>query len=239
MKKWTAYILILLLLFSGCSAEEPSRDYVFSVAPFYTDEPHELCSIPDVYGDTVVCCDIYQYLNGKGRDASNNVMLKDVLSGEETKLDLLADKAYLYGGEFYYQSGYQLCKMNPETEEKTELFTIGENPAGFLLLRRGLFSLLGGNADYSNVKIYSYDIEEEKAALIAETNYLSDPSHEFKIREGYLCFAKEESKTYTIYGVNVETGKTLKIAESILSAQTRWSITAVRSSIRRQAEPMC
>jgi len=176
-------------LLSG-AAEEPSRDYTFSVAPFYTDEPHELCSAPDVYGDMVVCCDIYQYLNGKSKDISSNVMLKDVLSGEETELDLLADKTYLYNGELYYQSGYQLCKMNPETGEKTELFTIGENPTGFSFGGEGFLIYWAGNVDYSDVKIYSYDIEEEKAALIAETNYLSDPSHEFKIREGYLCFAK-------------------------------------------------
>mgnify|MGYP003769954981 CR=1 FL=1 len=203
---------------SSGAAEEPSRNYVFSMTPFYTDEPHELYTVPEVYGDTAVCCDIYQYLNGRGKDVSSNVMLKDVLSGEETKLDLLANKAYLYNGELYYQSGYQLCKMNAETGEKTELFTIGENPAGFSFGGEGFLIYWAGNAGYSDVKIYSYDIEKEKTALIAETNYLSDPSHEFKIREGHLCFAKKEENTYTIYGFNVRTGKTRKIAEGILSA---------------------
>ena len=217
MKKWIACMLILLMSFSGCNAEEASHDYDFSVTPFYTDEPYVLCSFPDVYGDTVVCCDNYRYLHGRSENASGNVILKDVLSGEETELNIFADKTYIYDGELYYQSGYQICRMNLETGENTELFTIGENPAGFSFGGEGFLVYWAGNSGYSNVKIYSYDIEKEKTTLITETNYLSGPYHRFKIREGYICFAKKENGTYAIYGANVKTGRTRKIAEGISS----------------------
>lgn len=215
--KFLIMILCLVLLFSGCSVEEASRDYEFSVIPFYTDKPYELCSFPDVYGDTVVCCDNYRYLHGRSENASGNVILKDVLSGEETELNIFAGKTYIYDGELYYQSGYQICRMNLETGENTELFTIGENPAGFSFGGEGFLVYWTGNSDYSDVKIYSYNIEKEKATIIAETNYLSDPYNDMKIREGYVCFAKEEGKTHTIYGANIKTGKTRKIAEGIPS----------------------
>lgn len=217
MKHLTVFIC-MVLLFSGCRAEETSHDYDFSVTPFYTDEPYELCSFPDVYGDTVACCDQYRYLKGRSENASGNVILKDVLSGEETELNIFANKTYIYHGELYYQSGYQIYGMNLETGENTELFTTGENPSGFSFGGEGFLIYWAGNSDLSDIKIYSYDIEKEKTTLITETNYLSDPYNDMKIREGYICFAKEENGTYTLYGADVGTGKTHKIAEGILSA---------------------
>ena len=217
MKNWITCFLILLMSLSGCQVDDVIRDYDFSVAPFFTDESYELCSFPDIYENTVVCCDNYRYLYGRSENASGNVILKDVLSGKETELNIFADKTYIYDGELYYQSGYQICRMNLETGENMELFTVGENPASFSFGGEGFLIYWAGDSDLSDIKIYSYDIEKEKTTLIAETNYLSGPYHRFKIREGYLCFAKEENETYTLYGADVGTGKTIKITEGIPS----------------------
>lgn len=67
--------------------------------------------------------------------------------------------------------------------------------------------------DLKNSKCYSYDLARNKKTLIAESVYPFEPLASNKIRNGYIGFFEKTKKGYTIYGMDVLTGKKTLLKE--------------------------
>ena len=69
------------------------------------------------------------------------------------------------------------------------------------------------DGDLKNSKCYSYDLARNKKTLIAESVYPFEPLASNKIRNGYIGFFEKTKKGYTIYGMDVLTGKKTLLKE--------------------------
>lgn len=215
MKKLCLLLAVLVLVLSACSNEhaaetplpEDSPEYSFSLSPYYPKEPHTDISNPIAAENKIVFCDQVNLFGGS-RTGTGNVYLYDRASETEKAYDIFANGLYYQDGCIYYSSGRTLVKTDLETGETTELFAfLEEGPCGFLSGGEGYVISFEGNGDYSEVKLYSYDIEKEKQSLIVETNYLESPFKTFKVHNKYISYIRLSGKEYEIHSLSLETEK--------------------------------
>lgn len=215
--KFAIYILCFLMLLTGCAekTESGTAEYEFSMELYAPGNPQIFSNSPEVSEDKIVFCDQYGYLFGRSENAEGNVYVYDTVSGEEEIHPVFADRTYLYKNCLYYFEDRSFVRTDLETDGTETLYAASESgPCGFTSGGDGYVIFFESNGEYSDVTLYSYDIEKQSCSVAAKTNYMTSPFHTFKIRNGFFAYTEKQDGKYVMHGVDLKNSKDRVLFES-------------------------
>ena len=176
-----------------------------------------ITSVPLLSENKLFICDFFRYNEGS---TEGNVVMTDFSEKErkEKPINLTAVDVSYYNGYIYYSDGITVYRFNAETKETETVFQKDRDENVLLYnyrvnIGKGCAVWWEADEDLKNSKCYSYDLARNKKTLIAESVYPFEPSASNKIRNGYIGFFEKTKKGYTIYGMDVLTGKKTLLKE--------------------------
>lgn len=210
------FILTLILL-TGCSiGENQEKEYTVTMERVQTEIKY-ITSVPLLSENKLFICDFFRYHEGS---AEGNVVMTDFSEKErkEKPINLTAVDVSYYNGYIYYSDGITVYRFNTETKETEAVFQKDRDENVLLYdyrvnIGKGCAVWWEADEDLKNSKCYSYDLARNKKTLIAESVYPFEPLASNKIRNGYIGFFEKTKKGYTIYGMDVLTGKKTLLKE--------------------------
>ena len=176
-----------------------------------------ITSVPLLSENKLFICDFFRYHEGS---AEGNVVMTDFSEKDrkEKAINLTAVDVSYYNGYIYYSDGITVYRFNAETKETETVFQKDRDENVLLYdyrvnIGKGCAVWWEADEDLKNSKCYSYDLARNKKTLIAESVYPFEPLASNKIRNGYIGFFEKTKKGYTIYGMDVLTGKKTLLKE--------------------------
>ena len=213
----TIILILTLILLTGCSiGENQEKEYTVTMEQVQTEIKY-ITSVPLLSENKLFICDFFRYNEGS---AEGNVVMTDFSEKErkEKPINLTAVDVSYYNGYIYYSDGITVYRFNTETKETETVFQKDRDENVLLYnyrvnIGKGCAVWWEADEDLKNSKCYSYDLARNKKTLIAESVYPFEPSASNKIRNGYIGFFEKTKKGYTIYGMDVLTGKKTLLKE--------------------------
>lgn len=213
----TIILILTLILLTGCSiGENQEKEYTVTMEQVQTEIKY-ITSVPLLSENKLFICDFFRYHEGS---AEGNVVMTDFSEKErkEKPINLTAVDVSYYNGYIYYSDGITVYRFNAETKETETVFQKDRDENVLLYdyrvnIGKGCAVWWEADEDLKNSKCYSYDLARNKKTLIAESVYPFEPSASNKIRNGYIGFFEKTKKGYTIYGMDVLTGKKTLLKE--------------------------
>ena len=213
----TIILILTLILLTGCSiGENQEKEYTVTMERVQTEIKY-ITSVPLLSENKLFICDFFRYNEGS---AEGNVVMTDFSEKErkEKPINLTAVDVSYYNGYIYYSDGITVYRFNAETKETETVFQKDRDENVLLYdyrvnIGKGCAVWWEADEDLKNSKCYSYDLARNKKTLIAESVYPFEPSASNKIRNGYIGFFEKTKKGYTIYGMDVLTGKKTLLKE--------------------------
>lgn len=213
----TIILILTLILLTGCSiGENQEKEYTVTMEQVQTEIKY-ITSVPLLSENKLFICDFFRYNEGS---AEGNVVMTDFSEKdrEEKPINLTAVDVSYYNGYIYYSDGITVYRFNAETKETETVFQKDRDENVLLYdyrvnIGKGCAVWWEADEDLKNSKCYSYDLARNKKTLIAESVYPFEPSASNKIRNGYIGFFEKTKKGYTIYGMDVLTGKKTLLKE--------------------------
>lgn len=213
----TIILILTLILLTGCSiGENQEKEYTVTMERVQTEIKY-ITSVPLLSENKLFICDFFRYHEGS---AEGNVVMTDFSEkgSEEKPIYLTAVDVSYYNGYIYYSDGITVYRFNTETKETEAVFQKDRDENVLLYdyrvnIGKGCAVWWEADEDLKNSKCYSYDLARNKKTLIAESVYPFEPSASDKIRNGYIGFFEKTKKGYTIYGMDVLTGKKTLLKE--------------------------
>lgn len=213
----TIILILTLILLTGCSiGENQEKEYTVTMEQVQTEIKY-ITSVPLLSENKLFICDFFRYNEGS---AEGNVVMTDFSEKErkEKPINLTAVDVSYYNGYIYYSDGITVYRFNAETKETETVFQKDRDENVLLYdyrvnIGKGCAVWWEADEDLKNSKCYSYDLARNKKTLIAESVYPFEPSASDKIRNGYIGFFEKTKKGYTIYGMDVLTGKKTLLKE--------------------------
>lgn len=213
----TIILILTLILLTGCSiGENQEKEYTVTMERVQTEIKY-ITSVPLLSENKLFICDFFRYHEGS---AEGNVVMTDFSEKErkEKPINLTAVDVSYYNGYIYYSDGITVYRFNAETKETETVFQKDRDENVLLYdyrvnIGKGCAVWWEADEDLKNSKCYSYDLARNKKTLIAESVYPFNPSASNKIRNGYIGFFEKTKKGYTIYGMDVLTGKKTLLKE--------------------------
>lgn len=210
-------LILTLILLTGCSiGENQEKEYTVTMERVQTEIKY-ITSVPLLSENKLFICDFFRYHEGS---AEGNVVMTDFSEKErkEKPINLTAVDVSYYNGYIYYSDGITVYRFNTETKETEAVFQKDRDENVLLYdynvnIGKGCAVWWEADEDLKNSKCYSYDLARNKKTLIAESVYPFEPSASNKIRNGYIGFFEKTKKGYTIYGMDVLTGKKTLLKE--------------------------
>lgn len=210
-------LILTLILLTGCSiGENQEKEYTVTMERVQTEIKY-ITSVPLLSENKLFICDFFRYHEGS---AEGNVVMTDFSEKErkEKPINLTAVDVSYYNGYIYYSDGITVYRFNAETKETETVFQKDRDENVLLYdyrvnIGKGCAVWWEADEDLKNSKCYSYDLARNKKTLIAESVYPFNPSASNKIRNGYIGFFEKTKKGYTIYGMDVLTGKKTLLKE--------------------------
>lgn len=210
-------LILTLILLTGCSiGENQEKEYTVTMERVQTEIKY-ITSVPLLSENKLFICDFFRYHEGS---AEGNVVMTDFSEKErkEKPINLTAVDVSYYNGYIYYSDGITVYRFNAETKETETVFQKDRDENVLLYdyrvnIGKGCAVWWEADEDLKNSKCYSYDLARNKKTLIAESVYPFEPSASNKIRNGYIGFFEKTKKGYTIYGMDVLTGKKTLLKE--------------------------
>lgn len=215
MKKVLIFLIVLVMCFGGCSAAEATDEYSFSISDYYSKDGTVFCSYPEIFENKIVFCAASHISNFQSE--SGNVVIYDLLSNEESSLDISAISAFISNDKIYYASGKSICKASLDGKDIETVFTAPDDKLfGFSKGgSNGCFIFWISDSDYSNAELFCYNTDKDSYSSVATPSGILNAFQPFKIKNGFVCYAeKVESYKYNIYGVNLSTGKSFLLWET-------------------------
>ena len=208
----TIILILTLILLTGCSiGENQEKEYTVTMEQVQTEIKY-ITSVQLLSENKLFICDFFRYNEGS---AEGNVVMTDFSEKErkEKPINLTAVDVSYYNGYIYYSDGITVYRFNAETKETETVFQKDRDENVLLYnyrvnIGKGCAVWWEADEDLKNSKCYSYDLARNKKTLIAESVYPFEPSASNKIRNGYIT-----KKGYTIYGMDVLTGKKTLLKE--------------------------
>lgn len=202
---------------TGCSiGENQEKEYTVTMEQVQTEIKY-ITSVPLLSENKLFICDFFRYNEGS---TEGNVVMTDFSEKErkEKPINLTAVDVSYYNGYIYYSDGITVYRFNAETKETETVFQKDRDENVLLYnyrvnIGKGCAVWWEADEDLKNSKCYSYDLARNKKTLIAESVYPFEPSASNKIRNGYIGFFEKTKKGYTIYGMDVLTGKKTLLKE--------------------------
>lgn len=213
----TIILILTLILLTGCSiGENQEKEYMVTMEQVQTEIKY-ITSVPLLSENKLFICDFFRYHEGS---AEGNVVMTDFSEKErkEKPINLTAVDVSYYNGYIYYSDGITVYRFNAETKETETVFQKDRDENVLLYdyrvnIGKGCAVWWEADEDLKNSKCYSYDLARNKKTLIAESVYPFEPLASNKIRNGYIGFFEKTKKGYTIYGMDVLTGKKTLLKE--------------------------
>ena len=213
----TIILILTLILLTGCSiGENQEKEYTVTMEQVQTEIKY-ITSVPLLSENKLFICDFFRYNEGS---TEGNVVMTDFSEkgSEEKPIYLTAVDVSYYNGYIYYSDGITVYRFNAETKETETVFQKDRDENVLLYdynvnIGKGCAVWWEADEDLKNSKCYSYDLARNKKTLIAESVYPFEPSASNKIRNGYIGFFEKTKKGYTIYGMDVLTGKKTLLKE--------------------------
>ena len=213
----TIILILTLILLTGCSiGENQEKEYTVTMEQVQTEIKY-ITSVPLLSENKLFICDFFRYNEGS---AEGNVVMTDFSEKErkEKPINLTAVDVSYYNGYIYYSDGITVYRFNAETKETETVFQKDREENARLYdyrvnIGKGCAVWWEADEDLKNSKCYSYDLARNKKTLIAESVYPFEPLASNKIRNGYIGFFEKTKKGYTIYGMDVLTGKKTLLKE--------------------------
>lgn len=210
-------LILTLILLTGCSiGENQEKEYTVTMERVQTEIKY-ITSVPLLSENKLFICDFFRYHEGS---AEGNVVMTDFSEkgSEEKPIYLTAVDVSYYNGYIYYSDGITVYRFNTETKETETVFQKDRDENVLLYdyrvnIGKGCAVWWEADEDLKNSKCYSYDLAKNKKTLIAESVYPFEPLASNKIRNGYIGFFEKTKKGYTIYGMDVLTGKKTLLKE--------------------------
>lgn len=216
---WMKIIILILtlILLTGCSTgENQEKEYTVTMERVQTEIKY-ITSVPLLSENKLFICDFFRYNEGS---TEGNVVMTDFSEkgSEEKPIYLTAVDVSYYNGYIYYSDGITVYRFNAGTKETEAVFQKDREENARLYdyrvnIGKGCAVWWEADEDLKNSKCYSYDLARNKKTLIAESVYPFEPSASNKIRNGYIGFFEKTKKGYTIYGMDVLTGKKTLLKE--------------------------
>lgn len=221
MKKFFCLFLIFIC-FSSCNFETSQNDtinietpeYVFTMSHYFTEKPHVFSVFPEIHENKIFYCDQYNYVYSNEEDIEGNVFYIDLDKKEEKAINTFSNKLHFYNNNLYYNKNLSLCKTDITSGETIQLLSFDMNNLYcFSSGNKNYLVYWESNKDYTDIKLYSYNIETNQTELIGKTNYLTSPYHTFKIRNNHIAYAEKKGDKYIVYGYNIESKEKLEILQ--------------------------